>query len=177
MLQRGIAHGDDFGVAAAIDFAEVVTSTAGVVIGVRWVHAESTVLGSTRMAFQMPSRLARVEMTTTMTARLTRSGVSISTSRGKWGNAYCPIHHASAVAKRAHEQRLLENEAADDAIARADELEQRDVADFVERQRVDDQRDDDGGNDDEQHAEEAEAGGAPCPPCRTSSRSFCSWVE
>src|SRR4029434_2020467 len=50
----------------------------------------------------------------------------------------------------------LKDEPADDAIACADELEQRDVADLVERQRVNDERDDDGGDDDEQGAEEAE---------------------
>ena len=95
-------------------------------------------------------------MTTTMSARLTRSAVSISTSRGKCGNAYWPIHHARPITEGTHEQRLLEDESADDAVAGTDELEQRDVADLVERERVDDERDDDGGDDDEQDAEEAE---------------------
>ena len=94
-VQRGIAHGDDLGVAAAIDLAEVRDLDRGRGVGGRGVHAERTVLGSTRMAFQMPSRLASMEMTTTMTARLARSDGSISTRRGKCGKAYWPIHHAS----------------------------------------------------------------------------------
>ena len=60
------------------------------------------------------------------------------------------------IAEGTHEQSLLENESTDDAIAGTDEFEQRDVADLVKRERVDDERDDDGGNDDEKDAEKPE---------------------
>ena len=95
-MHRDIPDGHNFGVAAAIDFAEVrdLDRRRGVVG--RGVHVARTVLGSTRSAFQMPSRLASVEMTMTMRARLARSDGSISTRRGKCGNAYWPIHHANA---------------------------------------------------------------------------------
>ncbi|MGB7792216.1 MAG: hypothetical protein WBL39_13490, partial [Terrimicrobiaceae bacterium] len=71
-MHRDIADGHNFGVAAAIDFAEVrdLDRKRGVVG--RGVHVARTVLGSTRSAFQMPSRLASVEMTMTMRARLAR---------------------------------------------------------------------------------------------------------
>ena len=59
-------------------------------------HAERTVLGSTRRAFQMPSRLASVEMTRTMKPSEIRSDGSTTTRRGKWGNVNCPMPHASA---------------------------------------------------------------------------------
>ena len=63
--QRHVPHGHDFGVAAAIDFREVAGLDGGRLLGGR-VHTARTVLGSTLIAFQMPSRLASTEMTTTI---------------------------------------------------------------------------------------------------------------
>ena len=59
------------------------------------IHHANTLFGSTLIAFQMPSRLASTEMASTMPASISRSGFSMSTRRGKRGNAYCPSHHAS----------------------------------------------------------------------------------
>gem|GEM_PF-3938360 len=81
--ERGITNGNDLGVTAAVNFSEVRHFDRGRdVVGCRF-HAERTVLGSTLIAFQIPRKLASMEMATTMMARLTRSDGSISTRRGK----------------------------------------------------------------------------------------------
>ena len=84
-LQGRIAHRHHRGVTLPIDLAQVIDLDGGCFDGGR-AHAASTVLGSTLRAFQMPSRLARVEMAMTMRPSATRSSFSISTSRGKCGN-------------------------------------------------------------------------------------------
>jgi hypothetical protein len=150
--QRNVLHGHDLGVAAAVDLRQADGFDGGRV----WSGGhDSTLFGSTRMAFQMPSRLASTEMPTTMTPVAQVLRRFDHTRRGNFGKATCPAN-TPAVAERAHEQRLLENQADDHAVARAHQLEHRDVVNLVERERVEDQRHDDGGDDDEQDAEQAD---------------------
>jgi hypothetical protein len=108
------------------------------------------------MAFQMPNRLATVEMPDDDDGEADEIGLADHDEAREARKGEGSHPPGERVAERAHQQRLLEDEAADHAVARADQLEQRDVADLVERERVDDQRDDDGGNDDEQRAEQTE---------------------
>ena len=163
--QRHVLHRHDFGVAGAIDLRQVEGFNGGRVVD-RSVCHDNTLFGSTRMAFQMPRRLDSTEMPSTMAASDRRSGCLNHHQARKLrkGERAQPI--GQSVAERADEQRLLENQPHDDAVARAHEFEHGDVVDFVQRERVDDQRHDDGGNDDEQHSEQARAAASPCPPCR-----------
>ena len=81
-----------------------------------------------------------------------------------------------SVAERAHEQRLLEDQSNDDAVARADEFEQRNVVNLVERQRVEISA--------MMIVEIMMSSTRNKPSCRLAlstmperSRSFCCWVE
>ena len=67
-----------------------------------------------------------------------------------------PDEVGDPVAQDAQQERLLQDQAEDDAVARPHQLEHGDVVELVERQGVEDQGHDDGRDDDEQDAEQAQ---------------------
>ena len=91
--ERHVPHRHDLRVAAAVDLREAEDFDRGRVRG-GCVHHDRTLLGSTRIAVQMPSRLEATEIATTTSASPHRSSGAMSTRRGNFGNTCCPIAYA-----------------------------------------------------------------------------------
>jgi hypothetical protein len=83
-------------------------------------------LGSTRIAFQMPSRLDSTEIASTMAASCSRSCSVRTTRRGKPGKELLPDEIGDPVAEPAQGEGLLQDQAENHAVRRADQLEQGD---------------------------------------------------
>jgi hypothetical protein len=112
--------------------------------------------GSTFSATRMASVLASAQITITATRPRTASPDSSSTYFGKTGAQNGGGHLADDEADQAQAHRLLQDHAGDRAVARADQLEHRDLADLAQRHRVDDEGDDGGADDGQDHQEHAD---------------------
>jgi hypothetical protein len=111
--------------------------------------------GSTFSATRMASVLASAQITITMTKPRTASGLQQHVlrehRRPQRGGGL-----ADDEADQPQAQRLLQDHAGDGAVARADELEHRDLADLAQRHGVDDEGHDGRADDGQDHQEHAD---------------------
>jgi hypothetical protein len=95
--------------------------------------------GSTRTATRTPRALASRQTTTTTPNSIARSAGSRTTWRGNQSFTAETRAAPRNEADHAHQQSLLDDEADNGAVRRADQLERRDLAQLFHRQRIDDQ--------------------------------------
>ena len=112
------------------------------------------VAGSTRSAARIATMLASAQITSTSSGAAHRVPGQQQHVLGKDRRPQRRRGPADDEADGAEAERLLQDHPGDGAVARADQLQHRDLAHLVQRHRVDDEGDDGGadhGEDDEEH--------------------------
>jgi hypothetical protein len=126
VLQR--LHG---GVALAVALAQALDADAGSAVGAGTSSTDGRA-GSTFSAARIASVLASAQITSTATSPATASPGSSSTYFGNAGAQKVAEILPTDEADQAQAQRLLQDHAGDGAVARADQLEHRDLADLAQ---------------------------------------------